>query len=114
MSKSTSGRSTPASAALLKLLELPDLRERFALCLMNVYGDEKDPAYWLRRAEEFEAAAPRPSDFHGKATEEELDEAWLRCLNMAELCRLHGALLAESLPDYMLDEIDEVLEEILT
>ena len=43
MSKSTSGRSTPASAALLKLLELPDLRERFALCLMNVYGDEKRP-----------------------------------------------------------------------
>lgn len=45
------------------------------------------------RAAAFRAAAPRPGDFHGRATREELRAAWERCRaiagafeNRAELC----------------------------
>jgi hypothetical protein len=89
-------QASVTARVLHRLLELPDLFARFALCLMNVYGDEKDPAYWLRRADEFEAAAPRPSDFHGGATHEDLDAAYWRCLSTAKLCRERASLLQDS------------------
>lgn len=50
--------------------------------------------YWMRRAEEFEAAKPRVGDFHGQATREELSAAWQRCHRIAEACR-QRALMAE-------------------
>jgi len=43
--------------------------------------------YWLRRARVFEAARPRPGDFTGAATENELQERDERLRQMAAACR---------------------------
>lgn len=88
-------RPTPIAAAVARVLELPDFQQRLHLCLSNVYGDEKDPAYWLSRSEELQAAVPRPEEFRGLATNEELSEAWHRFLSAASACRAHAQLLTE-------------------
>lgn len=57
--------------------------------------NESSRDYWLRRAEQFEAALPRPGDFHGHAMAEDVRTRSLdikmkaqACRNRAELCRL--------------------------
>jgi hypothetical protein len=57
--------------------------------------NEATAAYWRRRANEFEAARPRDSDYPGNACPEQLDAQWDRltaiahaCRNRAELCQL--------------------------
>lgn len=52
-------------------------------------------AYWLRRADAIEAAAPRGGDFTGRATVADLDRAAVRCAEAARLCRAHARLLRE-------------------
>jgi hypothetical protein len=103
---STCARSTRTSVAWLgdhlQHFQRRFLQEALAAAL---------PSYWAMRAEQFHAAAPRPGDYHGNATKEELDAACRRCMNLAELCRLHGELLAEALPQQYLDEVDDVLGE---
>lgn len=49
-------------------------------------------AYWRRRAEVWEAARPRPGDFTGAATTEELAEANMRCAATALACRQRAAV----------------------
>lgn len=41
----------------------------------------------LRRAAEWEAAAPRPGDYTGQATREQLEEAYRRCRGIAAAYR---------------------------
>ena len=53
--------------------------------------------FWRRRAAAFEWAKPRPDDFHGQATREDLSAAWRRCHDVAEACRLR-ATVAETGP----------------
>jgi hypothetical protein len=67
---SSEGRQAPRaysrlSAALMKILALPDLDGRLITGAVVQKIREQLPDYWLRRAEEFEAAAPRPGDYHG-------------------------------------------------
>ena len=52
-----------------------------------------------RRAEVFEAAAPRPEDFHGKASRDELAEAWRRCHGVALALRSKATLVELGLLD---------------
>lgn len=52
---------------------------------------EASTIYWRRRAEQLEAAAPRPGDFTGHATERELDNQTRRCLDSAIACRNRAA-----------------------
>lgn len=51
--------------------------------------------WWERRAEMFDWAAPRPGDFTGKATEQDVSERAARCREAARLCRRHADLLRE-------------------
>jgi hypothetical protein len=51
--------------------------------------------WWERRAEAFDDAAPRLSDFHGQATPDELRAAVIRCRETAEACRQHAQILAD-------------------
>ena len=53
---------------------------------------EGTDAYWLRRAEVFELAAPRPGDFNGRATRAELVERAERCRSTAAACRARASL----------------------
>jgi len=52
---------------------------------------EASEMFWRRRAEQLEAAAPRPGDFTGRATDADLDEQTRRCLDAAIACRNRGA-----------------------
>jgi hypothetical protein len=88
-------RPAAVAVALRRLLDLPDLKERFALGLLNVRGDEQDPEYWRQRSRDFLWAAPRRGDFHGGAPREQLLDQWERCRQLATLCSAHADLLEE-------------------
>lgn len=51
------------------------------------------PCMWDRRAEDLENARPRPGDFHGQATREDLAERFARLTEQAAACREHAELL---------------------
>lgn len=48
---------------------------------------------WVRRAEVFDWACPRPTDYNGAATAADLAEATERCAVVAFACRAHAAML---------------------
>lgn len=48
--------------------------------------------YWLRRADQFDDARPRTSDFPGAATPEQLAEQDLRLAATAQACRARAAV----------------------
>lgn len=54
--------------------------------------------FWQRRARELEAAAPRPGDFRGRASDAELAEAGRRCREAAAACRARASLEGPGLP----------------
>lgn len=43
--------------------------------------------YWRRRAEAWETAKPKPGDYLGRCTREDLSRAWRRCDERARACR---------------------------
>jgi hypothetical protein len=88
-------RPAAIAVALRRLLDLPDLKERFALGLLNVRGDETDPEYWRQRSRDFLWAAPRRGDYQAGATREQLLDQWERCRQLATLCQAHADLLEE-------------------
>lgn len=55
--------------------------------------------YWLRRAQEFEAARPRPGDFHGQSTIEDRRRRWRELTEIANACRAR-AYVAQKYDDY--------------
>ena len=57
--------------------------------------NEATAAYWLRRAEAFEAARPRPGDYPGRSTLRDINAADNRCRLAAEACRRQAALAKE-------------------
>jgi hypothetical protein len=73
---------------------------------------EATAQYWLRRAGQFEAAAPQPTDYNGHATEEELAKAWVQCQTAAITCRRHAELIMQDRPEPISDEVLAVLGEV--
>ena len=69
------------------------------------------PETWERRAAVLDDAAPRPDDFHGRATKEELSEAWRRCHRDAKRCRDHAQLLRECRADAFRDEYNRLIDQ---
>ena len=82
---------------------------------------------WVHRAHQFQQAAPRPGgygadefdyddpkpgEYYGKATVEELREAWRRCMATAQACLRHADLLRESYPEEISPEVWAALEEV--
>ena len=59
------------------------------------------PGQWERRARVFESCRPRPGDYTGAATRDELDALDHRNAVSAAQCRLHAAMLRG---DDLLDE----------
>lgn len=70
------------------------------------------PSTWLLRAKTFEDARPKPGDFTGNATAEEIAERDARLAEQAELCRMHARLLADD-PSPMKAEFDAMVAEAL-
>lgn len=56
--------------------------------------DLDDPGYWMGRAAEWQDAAPKPGQFTGAGTVEQLNEAVARCKSAAEACLQRAYALA--------------------
>jgi hypothetical protein len=73
---------------------------------------EATASYWERRAKQFEDAAPRKGDRHFNATNDELLDAYERCMATALACRRHAQLLRDSMPEDISADVWDVLEEV--
>jgi hypothetical protein len=88
------------------------LRLHLAARILQDALTEATADYWLQRAEQFEAAAPRLGEYHGNATIEELRERWTSCMATAFACRQHAQLLSDETSEEISDEVTAVLEEV--
>ena len=61
--------------------------EHFRMRVIQDALNEGRRQWWLRRALDFENARPRPGDFNGQATLEELRDRWVWCTEIAKACR---------------------------
>ena len=66
---------------------------RYAVRMLEDAITEAMPWHWTRRAEQLESARPRPGDYRGQATAEDLAERHERLTEQAEACREHAELL---------------------
>jgi hypothetical protein len=73
---------------------------------------EATAQYWMHRAYQFQQAAPRPGDFHGNTTVEELRQQWRECMATAQACLRHAQLLRDSAPEEIGPEVWGALEEV--
>lgn len=65
----------------------PETFELLAASLLADVFRQVEFEQWLARAEEFERCKPRPDQWHGNATREELSARWQRCDEIARACR---------------------------
>ena len=72
---------------------------------------EASARYWEHRADVLEDAAPRPGEFTGRATREELSAAWQRCHRDADMCRRHALLLRDRDVHSARDDLEDLLGE---
>jgi len=79
--------------------------EHFTKRLLTDCLDEATRGYWLKRAQRFEEARPRPGDFHGRATRSELRRRWQALTDIANACRARAQVAP-------LEEIDPDLENV--
>jgi hypothetical protein len=89
-------------------IDLDHFRARFLQDALT----EATAQYWLRRAEQLDAAAPQPGDYNGHASQEQLAEAWVQCKTAAIACRWHAELIMEDRPEPISDEVLAVLGEV--
>lgn len=86
--------------------------EWFGARLLQSALTEATAMTYARRAAVFDWAAPRPGDFTGRATREELREATERCQEAAQACRRHASLLrAERASEDVSEDVWDVLRE---
>lgn len=76
-------------------MNLDDHLAQFSLRLIRDAMNEATALYWLRRAEQFEWARPRPGDYPGRSTLRDINAADQRCRLAAEACRRQAALAKE-------------------
>lgn len=78
--------------------------------MMQQAMQEQTAKFWRKRAEQFESARPRKSDYRGDATDADLKRRDDYCAQTALACNRHADLLESGdVPDWMVAEIDEVL-----
>lgn len=80
---------------MAEVTALRDELTRFTVRAVQQMIAEAAPWWWLKRAEHLEEARPRPGDFHGRATPEELAARHARLTEAAAACREHAAFLAQ-------------------
>jgi len=84
--------------------------DRMQLDVIRDTLNRAQAATWLRRADDWEWAAPRPDDYTGRATPATLADRAHRCRAKAAACRAHATLLSHSvmepLPIWVLDAVE--------
>ncbi len=88
---------SPARVTTGPTIDLDRVRH-FRLRVLSDALSEATANYWNRRAEAFEAAAPRPGDFTGRATQADLDTLTRRCRKAAEACRQRALVESTATP----------------
>lgn len=89
-------------------IDIEHFRARVLMdCLLQATSE-----YWLRRAEDFEAALPRVGDYPGRATPEERAQCMARNAQLAINCRRHATLLAEQTRVEIASEVHAALAEV--
>lgn len=87
--------------------------DQYRLRVLADMFNETLATQWEHRARVFEWAAPRPSDFRGRATPAELDARSKRCRQTAEACRAKAAVLRRyGMPDFIAAELAEQWREV--
>jgi len=82
--------------------------ENFARRLLTDCLNEATRTYWLKRAQDFENAKPRPGEYQGTSTREELRARWLWLDEIARACRARAEI---SPLDEIAPEVESVLSE---
>jgi hypothetical protein len=80
-------------ATLRRLVAQIDIDEQLRKRAVQQAILQAEAWFWCWRAEQFHAAAPRKGDYHGRATREDLLDAWERCHTTALACRRKAAFL---------------------
>lgn len=65
--------------------------DHFVYRLMRDAMNEGTALYWQRRADQLDAARPRPGDYTGHATDEQIKATDQRLAEAAEACRARAA-----------------------
>jgi hypothetical protein len=99
---------TEKRARLRKLLGQIDLDEQLRKRAVQQAILEAEAWFWCWRAEQFHAAAPKPDDFHGNASHDDLLDAWSRCRDTALACRRKAAFLVWEAGGPLIDPAGEV------
>jgi hypothetical protein len=73
---------------------------------------EATAGYWLRRGHQFQQAAPRKGDFHGRASNDELMDAYERCQAIALACRRRAQLIMDGRPEEISREVLDAIAEV--
>lgn len=84
--------------------------EHFRARVLQDALNEATAAYWRRRAEAFQASRPRPDDYHGHATVQELRDRDQWCAAIARACRHRAELMPPT--DYVDPAIRAALAEV--
>ncbi|WP_193607139.1 hypothetical protein [Nocardioides lijunqiniae] len=85
--------------------------ERFTRRVILDALNDATRIWWLKRAEDFERAKPRPGDdFNGAATIEELRARWQWCHDTAQACRNKAVLVPLDAATFQA-ELESVLDE---
>jgi hypothetical protein len=85
--------------------------EHFARRVLQDAMTSATAAYWRRRADTLEAAAPQPGDYRGHATDEELEEARTRCRAVAAACRAHADVILAGGPEPISPDVVDTFRE---
>lgn len=103
------------SAATLARLAVQAVDGSAENIVRRLLGDaftEASSAQWRRRAETFEWARPRPGDFNGKATAEELRARDARLASLARACRFHARLIEAQRGEALRAELAAMLDDL--
>lgn len=97
LNKSFAGdtHSLPEHAAVRLAPAVDAQLSRYAVRMLEDAITEAMPWHWTHRAEQLEDARPRPTDYRGQATREDLAERYARLTEQADACRLHSRFLRE-------------------
>ena len=84
---------TEKRAALRRLLHQIDLDQQLRRRSVQQAISQAQAWWWRWRAEQFDQARPRPSDFNGQATPADLAAADERCRGVAKACLAKATLI---------------------
>ncbi len=71
---------------------------------------EAEGIYWMRRAEQFEAARPKAGDYRGRASDDDLRARDVRLAEIAEACRRKAKVMMMADAEVS-DEVFFVMDE---